>query len=141
MGFINKLFSSSRLQEDFMRCVGLDWVLVIENIHGLEYSIGQNVYRNNYDNSVLIFNFKSDELIVNGKITEDVFNNKEHFRIKRPYPLTTEPEFLFYSIDDLSKVVMKCQVYRNYLLFEGTLVNWSCKLRENEFLKLSISTQ
>ena len=122
-----------------MRCVGLNWLLVIENIHGLEYSVGHNVYRNNFDNSTLIFDFKSDELFVKGKITEDVFSNKGHFLIKRPYPLKTEPEFLFYSVDDLSKAVMKCKVNRNYLLFEGTLVNWSCKLRENEFLKLSTS--
>jgi hypothetical protein len=136
MSFLNKLIGSSKFQEEFTKCIGFNWTLIISNIIGLEYTKNGNTIKSNYNQSCLLFDFDLKELFIAGDIVDEVYGGKKHFVIVREETINSEIIFYFSFLENKNMIVMKCTVMRSNLLFEGTLSNWTCKIPNSDYLNL-----
>lgn len=127
---ITKLFGQSRLQEEFKKSILLKLQLLIHSISEIEVSQNQNsiVKRNSFTN--ILFNFNESSLTIQGDSLKDVLS-EDHFQIVRVNNDSEPCEIFLSDIYSTDIIVMKFTIYRNYILIEGTLDNWHCKISKN----------
>jgi hypothetical protein len=135
MGLLSKIFGQSELEEEFNRCSGLKWVLIIQNIRKVQQETGTNSIITSYTPCTLYFNFKTNELSIEGEIARKLFLGDEQFIIKKSNILDGEPEFYLASNNAPEAITLNCRVSGKHIILERTLVNWRCKLvNENNWI-------
>lgn len=127
MGIINKLFGPSKLQEEFNKSLSLKWQLIISSTDNAEFYVNQTAIRKKNSLTTLHFDFDNKLLFIKGDLFKEIIFN-DCFEISRVNYLANDLEIYLSGIGDLNKIVMKCIIYRNYILFQGTLSNWHCKI-------------
>ena len=130
MGLFSKVFGPSQFQIDVQKANSLHWFLVINNIRELEFSFGNSFAKQNFTSSILVFDFSSGTVLINGDLVTEVFNYQGEFQIiKNQF---VDGDLVFYlSLLGENNIVMTCAVKRDHLLFEGTRNNWYAKLLSN----------
>jgi hypothetical protein len=130
MGLFSKVFGPSQFQSEVQKANSLQWYLIINNIRELEFSFGNSFAKQNFTNSILIFDFSSGILLIKGDLMTEVFNYQGEFQIiKHEF---VEGDLVFYlSFVAENNIVMTCTVKRDHLLFEGTRSSWYAKLQSN----------
>ncbi len=125
-----KIFGPSRLQEEFQKSINLKLRLIVSSIKEIEFSIRQTQLKKKNSLTNILIDFENEVLIIQGDLFEELFN-ETFFQIVKINNLA-EPLEIFLSNNVASEIiVMKCIVYRNYILFQGTLDNWHCKISNN----------
>ena len=139
MGLFSKVFGPSQFQNEVQKANSLNWFLVINNIKDLEFSFGSSYVKQNFTNSLLIFDFASRALLIQGDLVTEVFNYQADFQIiKNNF---VEGDLVFYlSLMSDNNIVMTCTVKRDHLLFEGTRNNWYAKLHSNKVTSIVQAT-
>ncbi|MBO0329741.1 hypothetical protein [[Muricauda] lutisoli] len=124
---IRKLFGPSKLQEEFQKSISLQLRLIISSIDEMEISIKQSQIKKKNSLTKIIFNFETNIFLIQGDQFEEVFNDTR-FQIVRIDNLPDVTEIYLSEIDSSDIIVIKCIVYRNYILFQGALENWHFKI-------------
>jgi hypothetical protein len=139
MGLFSKVFGPSLFQNEVQKANSLQWFLIINNIRDLEFSFGNSYVKQNFTNSILIFDFSSGIILIKGDLVTEVFNYQSEFQIiKNQF---VEGDLVFYlSLFADTNIVMTCTVKRDNLLFEGTLNNWYAKLESNRVASIVQAT-
>ena len=127
MNFINKLFGSSKIQEEFQKSIALNIPLIIYSIDRIEFTIKNNQLSKRNCPTAMVFDFSTNQLIIQGDFFNEIINGN-HFIIMRIENINDTPEFFISQTGFSDVIVMKCIVYRKYILFQGTLKNWSFKV-------------
>jgi hypothetical protein len=127
---ITKLFGQSRLQEEFKKSILLKLQLLIDSISEIEVS--RNQQRLTIRNSLtsFFFDFNQNTLTIKGDSFNNVLNDN-YFLITRIDDHTEPCEIFFSNFYNTDIIIMKLSIYRNYILFEGTLSNWHCKISKD----------
>ena len=133
MSFLSKHFGPTKLEENFKKAVSLKWELKIALISPVELQINQTMIKKNNSLTNFYLNFKENQLFVDGNIFEDVINSN-YFKIVRINNQIDRLEIYLSLYDELDVIFIKFSVHRSYILFEGTLSNWNCRLFENNIL-------
>ena len=127
---ITKLFGPSRLQEEFQKSIILKLQLIISSINEIEFSIRQIQLKKKNSLTNILIDFEKELLIIQGDLFEELFD-ETCFQLARINHFT-EPTEIFLSHRNSSEIiVMKCIIYRNHILFQGTLDDWHCKISNN----------
>ena len=130
MGLFSKVFGPSQFQTDVQKANSLHWFLVINNIRELEFSFGNSFAKQNFTSSILVFDFSSGTVLINGDLVTEVFNYQGEFQIIKNQFVDGDLVFYLSLLGD-NNIVMTCSVKRDHLLFEGTRNNWYAKLLSN----------
>jgi hypothetical protein len=130
MGLFSKVFGPSQFQSEVQKANDLQWFFIINNIREVEFSFGNSFVKENFTSSILIFDFSSGILSIEGDLVSEVFNYQVEFQIIKHQFI--DGDLVFYlSMPTNNNIVMTCIVKRNYLLFEGTRSYWYAKLYSN----------
>jgi hypothetical protein len=130
MRILNKFFGSSKIQEEFQKSIMLKIPLIISAIDKIEFTFKGNQISKRNSEVVILFEFLSSQLVIEGEFIDEIIN-ENHFIINRIESLNDTPEIFISKIEFPDVIVMKCIIYRNYILFQGTLENWSFKVYDN----------
>ncbi|MEP7371947.1 MAG: hypothetical protein ABI675_01080 [Chitinophagaceae bacterium] len=137
MNFLSKIFGLSKLEEEFKKAIGLTWIISIENITKVQFYFRGNILQFGSEGNTLLFNFLNCELLISGRISEEIFQGQTHFYIKQ---IINNPDeiLMFLGPSNENQIsTAKCRVNRNHISFEGTLDNWHCKLTSGESWKIN----
>ncbi len=127
MGVLFKLFGSSKLQEEFQKSMSLRLPLIISSINDIEFTFKQTQLRKKNCSTKILFDFENNLLFIRGNLFEELFDETS-FQITRASNLSGIIEIFISPAHSSDVIVMKCIVYRNDILFQGTLENWDCKI-------------
>jgi hypothetical protein len=127
---LTKLFGQSRLQEEFKKSILLKLDLLIFSIEEIEVVINGIGIRKMNSLSNIHFDFKYNSLKIQGDFLRDCIND-DYFHMAR-IQSDSEPYVILLSNFNAPEIIkMKVTIFRSYLLFEGTLDNWHCKLSKD----------
>lgn len=127
---LTKLFGQSRLQEEFRKSIILKLQLIIDSIREIEISQNQNSLIIKNSLTSIFFDFKQNTLMIKGDSLSQVLN-ENYFRIARIDDHSEPCEIFLSNLYNSEVIVMKFAIYRNYILIEGTLSNWHCKISKD----------
>jgi hypothetical protein len=133
MGFLTKHLGPSKLEENFKKAISLKWELKIALINNAEVQLNQTTIKKSNNLTNFYFNFEEKELLIEGNLFEDIINSN-YFKVVRINNQSDKLEIYLSLSDELDVIFMKCSVHRKYILFEGTLSNWNCRVVDNNIL-------
>jgi hypothetical protein len=127
---LTKLFGRSRLQEEFKKSILLKLELIIDSIGEIEVSQNQNSIIIKNSLTSIFFDFKQNTLSIKGDSLSQVLNENE-FRIARIEDHSEPCEIFLSNLYNSEVIVMKFSIFRNYILIEGTVSFWHCKISKD----------
>jgi hypothetical protein len=127
---LTKLFGQSRLQEEFKKSILLKLELLIFSIQEIEVVINGNSIRKMNSLSNIHFDFKCNSLKIEGDFLKDCLN-EDFFQIATVQSDSEPYEILLSNSINPEIITAKVRIFRSYLLIEGTLENWYCKLSKD----------
>jgi len=130
MVVISKFFGPSKLQEEFKKSITLKLRLIISSINEIEFSIRETQLKKKNSTTSILFDFATNLLFIRGDLFEELTNDT-CFIIARINKLTYATEIYLSRVGSSDIIIMKCLIYRNSILFQGTLENWHCKISSN----------
>jgi len=127
MGIIGKIFGASKLQDEFKKAISLKCKICVFKSDVSCYNNNISISKREIISSLFI-DFKNGVVHVSSDVIDEIPCKQDFYKIIRIDNNIEKISIHLSNIMTPSVFESTLHVHRNYLILEGNLSNWSCKI-------------
>lgn len=133
MSFLSRTLGPSEFQLEIQKAFSLNWKIKLHKFHSIDYSFMNNRIKIPDNGSEIYLDFRNNQILVFGNISQEIFSNQEYFNIVKHDTIDDEYRFFMSTIYS-DHIALTCTIKRKHISFESTTERWTSEIYTNNFI-------